>query len=71
MGCSVAGAATAAAGRGAPGPGAACHTTGRPSRWKASVRASKSQVMGPNVRRKSTPRMKSKQPRSIPKHVMV
>jgi hypothetical protein len=47
------------------------HTTWRPSRWKTSIRASKSQVMGPNMHRKSTPRTKSKQPRSMPTHVMV
>jgi hypothetical protein len=60
-----------AVGRGAPMPGAARHTTWRPSHWKTSVHASKSQVMGSNVRSKLTPRMKSKQPRSMPTHVMV
>jgi hypothetical protein len=55
----------------APRPGAARHTTWRPSHWKTSVRASKSQVMVPNVHRNSTLRMKSKQLRSMLTHVMV
>jgi hypothetical protein len=51
--------------------GAACHSTLRAPRWKVSVQTSKSQVAGPSVRRKSTPRMKSKQLKSMPTHVMV
>jgi hypothetical protein len=51
--------------------GAACHSTLRAPCWNVSVRASKSQVAGPSVRRKSTPRMKSRQPKSMLMHVMV
>ena len=42
----------------------------RPIRQKVIVKVSKSQRMGPRVRKKSTPRMKSKQPKSMPAHMM-
>ena len=55
---------------GAHGAPTHCHVTRRPSRWKDTMSPSKSQVRGANVPRKSTPKMKSKQPSASPTQVM-